>query len=91
MVHSEGIEMTEFKVGIFNLLKKIIGGSSISLAIIYTLGHIGIAITCNRIITGAALDLAAIDAIIEPCINGVWFYILHTIWKTYNKGTTVGN
>jgi uncharacterized membrane protein len=77
--------MIEFKVGIFNLLKKLMKGNSITLAVIYTVGHIIIAMTCNRIITGAALDLAAIDAIIEPCINGVWFYILHNTWKRYNR------
>jgi uncharacterized membrane protein len=76
--------MTEFKTGIFNLLKRLIGGSSVTLAITYTVGHIVIAMTCNRLITGAALDLAAIDAIIEPCINGVWFYILHNAWRRYN-------
>ena len=73
--------MIEFRIGIFKLLKRLIGGSSATLAIIYTLGHIIIAMTCNRLITGAALDLAALDAIIEPCINGVWFYILHNTWK----------
>ena len=73
--------MVEFRIGIFKLLKRLIGGSSATLAIIYTLGHIIIAMTCNRLITGAALDLAALDAIIEPCINGVWFYILHNTWK----------
>tara|TARA_E500000318_G_scaffold93304_1_gene92327 strand:+ start:242 stop:475 length:234 start_codon:yes stop_codon:yes gene_type:complete len=76
--------MTEFKTGIFNLLKRLIGGSSVTLAITYTVGHIVIAMTCNRLITEAALDLAAIDAIIEPCINGVWFYILHNAWRRYN-------
>jgi uncharacterized membrane protein len=77
--------MIEFKVGIFNLLKKLMKGNSVTLAVIYTVGHIIIAMTCNRIITGAALDLAAIDAIIEPCINGIWFYILHNTWKRYNR------
>ena len=76
--------MTEFKTGIFNLLKRLVGGSSVTLAVIYTVGHIVIAMTCNRLITEAALDLAAIDAIIEPCINGVWFYILHNAWRRYN-------
>ena len=76
--------MTEFKTGIFNLLKRLVGGSSVTLAITYTVGHIVIAMLCNRLITGAALDLAAIDAIIEPCINGVWFYILHNAWRRYN-------
>lgn len=77
--------MSEFKHGIYNLLRKIIGGSSITLAVIYTLGHIIIAMVCNTLITGAALDLAAVDAIVEPIINGFWFYILHTLWKKYNK------
>ena len=77
--------MSEFKHGIYNLLRKIIGGSSVTLAVIYTLGHIIIAMICNRLITGAALDLAAIDAIIEPIINGFWFYALHSLWKKYNK------
>jgi hypothetical protein len=69
--------MIELKVGIYNLLKRIIGGSSLMLAIIYTLGHILIAVICNTLITGAALELAAIDAVVEPIINGVWFYALH--------------
>ena len=32
--------------------------------------------TCNRIITGASLDMAAADAFVEPIINGFWFYFL---------------
>ena len=67
--------MTEFKSGIFNLLRR----SSLLLAIIYTIGHIIIAMTCNYLITGAKLELAAIDALIEPIINGVWFYLLHKV------------
>jgi len=76
--------MIELKVGIYNLLKRLIGGSSLMLAVIYTIGHIIIAMICNNLITGAPLQLAAIDAIIEPMINGVWFYILHKGWKVYN-------
>ena len=75
--------MTEFRQGIFNLLKKLIGGSSVTLAIIYTLGHIVIAMFCNNFITGASFELAAIDAIVEPMINGVWFYILHKGYKKF--------
>ena len=76
--------MSEFRLGIFNLLKKLIGGSSAVLATIYTVGHIAIAMTCNYLITGAQLELAALDAIIEPVINGFWFYILHNCWRSYN-------
>ena len=75
--------MSEFKQGIFNLLKRLIGGSSLTLAIIYTLGHIVIAMICNNLITGASFELAAADAIIEPLINGVWFYLLHKLYRKY--------
>jgi len=73
----------EIKEGIFRLLKKLIKGSSLTLAVVYTLGHILIAMICNNLITGATFELAAVDAIVEPMINGVWFYILHNTWKKY--------
>ncbi len=73
--------MTKFRGGLFQFIKRVIGRSSVSLAVIYTLGHIMIAMTCNMIITGADWGLASIDAVIEPCINGVWFYCLHEIWR----------
>jgi len=79
--------MTEFRYGIWNLLKKLVGHSSITRAIIYTIGHIIIAMTCNRLITGAALELAAVDALIEPMINGVWFYLLDKMYVSYNKSS----
>ena len=75
--------MSEFKEGIFNLLKRLIGGSILTLAIIYTLGHIVIAMICNNLITGASFELATVDAVIEPIINGVWFFVLHKVWKKY--------
>ena len=53
------------------------------LALIYTVGHILIAMTCNRILTGAPLNLAALDAIIEPIINGFWFYLLFEVFNFY--------
>lgn len=77
--------MTELTRGIFKLLKRLIGESSIALAIIYTLGHIVIATICNWLITGASMELAAIDAIVEPIINGIWFYALHKLAKRFIK------
>ena len=77
--------MTEFKDGIFNLLKKLIGGSSLMLAVVYTIGHIVIAMICNNLITGASFELAAVDAIVEPLINGVWFYVLHKGYKKFQQ------
>ena len=72
--------MSEFTKGIFNLLKD----SSLTLAIIYTLGHIIISASVVTIVTGASLFEAGLVALIEPAINGVWFYILHKLWTFYN-------
>ena len=68
-----------------DLVKWLIGGSSVTLAVVYTLGHMLIAIACVMIITGASIELATIDAVVEPLINGVWFYVLHNTWKKFQK------
>ena len=57
-------------------LSEITVKASIIRAIIYTCGHILIALSCNKLITNASLELATLDAIIEPVINGFWFYFL---------------
>jgi uncharacterized membrane protein len=75
--------MTELTSGIQGAFKKILTGSSLGLAIIYTLGHIVIAMAVVSIFTGASLWEAGTVALIEPSINGVWFYILHNGWKKY--------
>ena len=67
---------------IFNRITTFIDNfGSLALAIIYTIGHIGIAILCAAFIFNAPLNLAAIDAFIEPVINGFWFYALHRLCK----------
>ena len=73
--------MTEFTQGIQGALKRLISGSSITLALIYTIGHIIIAMTVVTVMTGASLWEAGAVALIEPSINGLWFYVLHSIWK----------
>ena len=70
-----------------DIVKWLVGGSSITLAVVYTIGHMIIAIVCVMVITGASLELATIDAIVEPLINGVWFYVLHETWKSYGKSS----
>lgn len=70
-----------------DIVKWLVGGDSFTLAVVYTLGHIIIAIVCVMVITGTTWELATIDAIVEPIINGVWFYILHNIWRSYNDTT----
>jgi uncharacterized membrane protein len=75
--------MSEFTQGAFNFLKSIVKSSSLTLAIIYTLGHIMIAMTVVSLMTGASLWESGAVALIEPAINGVWFYVLHSLWKKY--------
>jgi len=72
--------MSEFKNGIYKTLTNLIG-TSVGRTIIYTIGHIIIAMTSNRLITGADWALAGADAIIEPIINGVWYYVLDKTWS----------
>ena len=73
--------MTEFTQGIQGPLKRLITGSSITLAVVYTLGHIIIAMSVVSLMTGASLWEAGAVALIEPSINGIWFYVLHSLWK----------
>jgi uncharacterized membrane protein len=74
--------MKEFKQGIFETLKELLIESSVARAVIYTVGHIIIAMTCNNLITGAEWKLAAADAIVEPLINGVWYFMLDKFWTS---------
>ena len=72
--------MTEFSRGIF----KVIASTSAGRALVYTIGHVCIAMTVVSVLTGASLWEAGLVALIEPAINGVWFYILHKLWTLYN-------
>ena len=69
--------MTEFTNGIF----KTIASTSAGRALVYTLGHIIIAMTVVSVMTGASLWESGAVALIEPSINGIWFYFLHKTWK----------
>ena len=73
--------MTELTTGIYEATKRIIGHSSLTLAIIFFIGHMIIAMTVVSIITGASIWEAGAVAIVEPAINSVWFYVLHRVYK----------
>ena len=74
----------EFQTGIFEVFKNLLKGSSLILAVIYTLGHVIIAANVVYWMTGASLFEAGVVALVEPMFNGVWFYILHKLWKKYS-------
>jgi len=75
---------TEFETGIFVVLKNLLKGNSAILALIYTVGHVIIAMNVVYWMTGASLFEAGLVALVEPSINGVWFYLLHNLWKKFN-------
>ena len=73
--------MSEFQTGIF----KLIANTSLGRALIYTSGHIIIAMSVVSVVTGASLWEAGIVALVEPTINGVWYYGLDKLWSKYVK------
>ena len=77
--------MTEFKKGIFN----VIAGTSVGRALVYTIGHVIIAMTVVSILTGASLFEAGLVALVEPTINGIWYYILDKLWTNNFKSKSV--
>lgn len=48
--------------------------------VIYTVGHFMIAAACVVYFTGASFTVAMTDAVVEPLLNGVWYFILDRIW-----------
>jgi uncharacterized membrane protein len=75
----------ELLKGIIYSIKLIALHGSIIRTVLYTIGHILIAITCNWLITGADWGLATIDALVEPLINSLWYFTLDYYWATKRK------
>ena len=73
--------MTEFSSGIF----KVIASTSAGRALVYTVGHVIIAMTVVSVLTGASLWEAGAVALVEPAVNSVWFYALHKIWYKFKS------
>ena len=61
-----------------NILK-----TSLGRAAVYTFGHILIAMFVVKSITGSDWIEAGIVALVEPAINGVWYYILDKVITNY--------
>ncbi len=74
----------ELNKGIFKILKEFaVKSDSLTLAIIYTCGHIIIAMTVVKLMTDASLWEAGSVALVEPTLNGIWLYVLHRLWKRF--------
>ena len=63
-------------------MKHVIGYSSMSLAIIFFIGHVLIAMAVVSLVTGASIWEAGLVALIEPAVNSIWFYVLHSIYRS---------
>ena len=74
--------MTEVTQGMF----KLIASTSLGRAMVYTAGHVVIAMNVVYWLTGASLFEAGLVAMVEPCINGCWYYLLDRICTNLNKG-----
>jgi len=73
--------MTEFTKSMMGIFTQ----NSLSLALTYTVGHVIIAMNVVYWMTGASIWEAGTVALIEPTINGVWFYVLHKVWIHVTK------
>ena len=69
---------------IYTTMIKVIIQTSLGRALVYTSGHIVIAMSVVSVLTGASLFEAGLVALIEPMINGAWYYILDKLWTTKN-------
>lgn len=49
--------------------------------VIYTVGHFLIAAACVMYFTGADFSSAITDAIVEPLINALWYFMLDRMWS----------
>ncbi|MDA9903606.1 DUF2061 domain-containing protein [Gammaproteobacteria bacterium] len=56
--------------------------STIIRTIIYTIGHFIIAASCVMYFTGADFSAAITDAIVEPLLNSVWYFVLDKYWAS---------
>ena len=74
--------MTEVTQGMF----KLIASTSLGRALVYTAGHVMIAMNVVYWLTGASLFEAGLVALVEPCIKGCWYYLLDRICTNLNKG-----
>ena len=56
--------------------------TSLGRALIYTSGHIIIDMSVVSVLTGASLFESGLVALIEPTINGAWYFILDKLWTS---------
>ena len=57
-------------------------GGTVVRTIVHTIGHFIIAAACVMYFTGASFDAAITNAIVEPLLNSVWYFVLDKCWNS---------
>ncbi len=57
--------------------------TSLGRAVVYTCGHILIAMFVVKSLTGSDWIEAGTVALVEPAVNGLWYYILDKVITNY--------
>ena len=70
------------KTAFIDLFQKLNSHGSILRTIVYTIGHMFIAVCCLMAIASVPFSVAITDAIVEPILNGFWYYILDRYWAS---------
>lgn len=70
------------KTTFLELLQRLNSHGSLLRTIIYTIGHMCIAVCCLMAIANVPFSVAMTDAIVEPILNGFWYYILDRYWAS---------
>ena len=70
------------KSDILTVFQKLNTQGSFLRTIIYTIGHMFIAVSCLMVIADVPFSVAITDAIVEPLLNGVWYYFLDRYWAS---------
>lgn len=55
---------------------------SVARTVVFTLGHFVIAAAVISVITGVPFSVAIKASIIEPLVNGLWYFLLDRLWTS---------
>ena len=77
----------EVTSGIFNATINVYKNNkgSILRTIVYTIGHFIIAISVLMLVAEVSFTVAITDAIVEPIVNSIWYFILDKWWTSKSK------
>jgi len=79
--------MAEINKGLFNASANFYNSNkgSILRTLVYTAGHFVIAITVLMLVADVSFNVALTDAIVEPLVNSVWYFLLDKFWASKIK------